>query len=88
MNAGDLMNIGTMDDCVDRQRQAGLDHVSSEGALALPRAFVMAKAIVGLLVGALEGKLRMIEAGVSQFAGQLLADPNARSDEVGVESAL
>ena len=77
MNRGDLMNIGTMDDRVDGQRHAGLGHVAGEGALALPRAFVMAKAVVGLLVGALEGKLRMIEAGVHQFAGQLLAHPNA-----------
>src|SRR3984957_1952560 len=48
----------------------------------------MAKAVVGLLVSALEGQLRMIEAGVHQFAGQLLAYPYARGDEVGVEPAL
>src|SRR6201999_2006036 len=51
-------------------------------------ALVMAEAVVGLLVGALEGKLRMIEPGVDQFAGQLLADPDPRGDEVGVKSAL
>ena len=37
----------------------------------------MAEAVVGLLVSALEGQLRMVEAGVDQFAGQLLAHPNA-----------
>ena len=36
----------------------------------------MAKAVVGLLVRALEGKLRMVEAGVDQFAGQLLVHPD------------
>ena len=36
----------------------------------------MAEAVVGLLVRALEGKLRMIEAGVDQFAGQLLVHPD------------
>ena len=45
----------------------------------------MAEAVVGLLVGALEGELRMVEAGIGEFAGQLLADPDARGDEVGVE---
>ena len=48
----------------------------------------MAKAVIGLLVGALEGKLRMVEAGVGEFAGQLLVDPDAGSDEVGVKPAL
>ena len=72
---GDLMNIRAMDDRVDRQRQTPLDDVSSEGALSLPRAFVMTEAIVGLLVRALEGKLRMVEAGVDEFAGQLLVHP-------------
>ena len=33
---GDLMQIGAMDDRIDGERQAGLDHMSSEGALALP----------------------------------------------------
>ena len=37
----------------------------------------MAKAVVGLLVGALEGKLRMVEAGVDQFAGPRLVHPDA-----------
>ncbi len=74
---GDLMNIRAMDDRVDGQRQTGLGHISSEGALALPRALVMAEAVVGLLVGALEGKLRMVEAGVDQFAGQRLVHPDA-----------
>ena len=48
----------------------------------------MAEPVVGLLVGALEGELRMVEAGLGQFAGQLLADPDPRGDEVGVEPAL
>ena len=48
----------------------------------------MAETVVGLLVGALEGELRMVEAGIGQFAGQLLADPDAGGDEVGVEPAL
>ena len=48
----------------------------------------MAEPVVGLLVRALEGELRMVEAGLGQFAGQLLADPDPRSDEVGVEPAL
>ena len=48
----------------------------------------MAEAIVGLLVGALEGELRVIEAGLGQFLGLLLADPNPGGDEVGVEAAL
>ena len=30
----------------------------------------------------------MVEAGLGQFAGQLLADPDPRGDEVGVEPAL
>ncbi len=85
---GHLMNIRAMDDRIDGERQARLDDISSEGALALPRAFVMAKAVVGLLVGSLEGELRMIEPGVGEFAGQLLAHPDARSDEVGVKPAL
>ena len=72
---GDLMNIRAMDDCVDGQRHARLDDVAGEGALALPRAFVMAEAVVGLLVSALEGELRMVEAGVDEFAGQLLVHP-------------
>ena len=48
----------------------------------------MAEPVVGLLVRALEGELRMVEAGLGQFAGQLLADPDPRGDEVGVEPAL
>ncbi len=63
MNARDLMNIRAMDDRVDRQRHARLGDIAGERALALPRAFVMAEAVVGLLVRALEGKLRMVEAG-------------------------
>src|ERR1700722_8160718 len=47
----------------------------------------MAKAVVDLLVRALEGKLRMVEAGVDKFAGQFFAHPDPRSDEVGVEPA-
>src|SRR5580658_222823 len=43
--------------------------------------------IVGLLVGALERELRMVEAGLDQFAKQLLADPDAGGDKVGVEPA-
>src|SRR5271163_2428319 len=45
----------------------------------------MAEPVVCLLVGALEGKLRMVEAGVGQFARQFLANSDPRSDEVGVE---
>ena len=58
---GDLMDIRAMDDRIDGERQARLDHITGEGALALPRAFVMAEAVVGLLVCALEGELRMVE---------------------------
>ena len=63
---GNLMQIGAMDDRVDGERQAGLDDMSREGALLLPRALVVAEAVVGLLVGALEGELRMVEAGVGE----------------------
>src|ERR1700733_1038217 len=48
----------------------------------------MAKTVVDLLVRALEGQLRVVEAGVDKFAGQFFAHPNPRSDEVGVEPAL
>ena len=72
---GDLMNIRAMDDRVDGQRHAGLGHVTGEGALALPRALVMAEAVVGLLVRALEGELRMVEAGVDQLAGPASRSP-------------
>ena len=84
----DLMQIAAMDDRVDGQRQAGLGHHRRESALALPRAVVMAEPVVGLFVGALEGELRMVEPGLDKFVDQLLANPDARGDEVGVESAL
>ena len=48
----------------------------------------MAETVVSLLVRALEGKLRMIEAGVHQFAGPRLVHPDPRGDEIGVKSAL
>src|SRR6516165_10733079 len=48
----------------------------------------MTEAVVRLLVGALEGQLRVIETGVGQALGQLLADPDSGGDEVSVEAAL
>ena len=84
----DLIEIGAMDDGVDGERQAGSGHVAGEGALALPCAGVVAETVVGLLVRALEGELCVVEAGVDEFAGQLLAHPDPRGDEVGVEPAL
>ena len=45
----------------------------------------MAETVVGLLIGALKGELGMVEAGIGEFARELLADPDARGDEVGVE---
>jgi hypothetical protein len=36
----------------------------------------MAEAVVGLLVRALEGKLRVVEAGVDEFASPRLVHPD------------
>ena len=59
-----------------------------EGALLLPGALVVAEPVVGLLVRALERQLRVIEAGVDELGPELLAHPDARGDEVGVEAGL
>ena len=84
----DLMQIAAMDDRVDGQRQASVGHHRREGALALPRTVIMTEPVVGFLVGALEGQLRMIEPGFDEFVHQFLADPDAGGDEVGVEPTL
>ena len=62
-----LMNVRAMDHRIDGERQALLDDVTGEGALALPRALVMAEMVVGLLIGALKGELGMVEAGIGEF---------------------
>src|SRR5208282_3412323 len=82
----DLMQVRAADDRVEGERQAGLGHHRGEGALSFPGAVIMAEPVVGLLVRSLERKLRVIEAGLDQVAHELLAHPDARGDEVGVET--
>ena len=73
----DLMQVGAMDDGIDRKRQTRAGHHAGESALPLPCAVIVAEPVIGRLVGALERQLGMVEAGVDQLAPEPFADSDA-----------
>src|SRR5437764_2658020 len=81
----DALEIGSMHDGIDRERQLEPHNLSRQRALARESTFVAGYTIGGCRFAVLDRYLHVIEAGLAECCQGFLADADRRGDQIGVE---